>query len=208
MLLERPLPFIENYLECIKMHKSRIDEKESQLCAIQKTKTVVRLSFCLSGVLLTNSICWKRFERISLGKFRFSALSWMFRNSKISFDHLLQQSTCNILKHYGIKEGVLCIDDVDRARSKSTKKIYKVHKLKDKLTGGFLNGQCIVFLFLVTPVASFPVGFEFYHPDPLWKAWKKKDDRLKKRRYLRKSAPRSHREILHTQRRFNWLLNF
>ncbi len=88
------------------------------------------LSFCLSGVLLTNSICWKRFERISLGKFRFSALSWMFRNSKISFDHLLKQSTCNILKHYGIKEGVLCVDDVDRGRSKSTKKIFKVQKLK------------------------------------------------------------------------------
>ena len=148
------------------------------------------LSFCLSGVLLTNSICWKRFERISLGKFRFSALSWMFRKSKISFDRLLQQSSCNILKHYGIKEGVLCIDDVDRARSKSTKKIYKVQKLKDKLTGGFLDGQCIVFLFLflATSVASFPVGFEFYHPDPLWKKWKKEDDRLKKRRFLKKAS--------------------
>jgi hypothetical protein len=185
MLLERPLPFIENYLECI---NQELMKKNPNYVLSKKQK--LWLSFCLSGVLLTNSICWKRFERISLGKFRFSALSWMFRNSKISFDHLLQQSTCNILKHYGIKDGALCLDDVDRARSKSTKKIYKVHKLKDKLTGGFLDGQCIVFLFLVTPVASFPVGFEFYHPDPLWKAWKKKDDRLKKKKIPKKKRPK------------------
>ena len=104
MLLERPLPFIENYLECI---NQELMKKNPSYGLSKKQK--LWLSFCLSGVLLTNSICWKRFERISLGKFRFSALSWMFRNSKISFDDLLQQSTCNILKHYGIKEGVLCI---------------------------------------------------------------------------------------------------
>jgi len=71
----------------------------------------------------------------------------MFRNSNIRFDHLLQQSTCNILKHYGIKDGVICIDDVDRARSKATKKIFKVHKLKDKLPGGFVDGNVLYFYF-------------------------------------------------------------
>ena len=184
MIIERPLPFIQNYIEFlnIELFKANPSYKLSN-------KQMVWLSFCLSAVLLTNSICWKRFERASLGKFRFSALSWMFKKGKIDFDQLLQESTCRILESYGIKEGAICIDDVDRSRSKSTRKIYKVHKLKDKLTGGFVGGQSLVFLFLVTPIASFPIGFRFYHPDPKWKAWKKEDDRLKKKKIPKKERP-------------------
>jgi len=63
-----------------------------------------------------------------------------------------------ILNRYGIKEGSLIEDDTDKRRSKSTTKIGHVHKLKDKATGGFLVGQCIVFLVLVTKKITFPVG--------------------------------------------------
>ena len=99
-------------------------------------------------------------------------------------------SVLKILQQYGIKEGALCCDDVDRNRSKSTTRIHGVHKLKDKLTGGFVDGQCLVFFFLVTPKASFPVSFEFYIPDPAWKAWKTEEARLKKNKVSKKLRPK------------------
>ncbi|TXL15964.1 hypothetical protein BMR05_01480, partial [Methylococcaceae bacterium HT4] len=46
-------------------------------------------------------------------------------------------------------EGVLAFDESDRARSKSTKRIYKVYKQKHKGSGGYVNGQTIVLLLLV-----------------------------------------------------------
>ena len=52
--------------------------------------------------------------------------------------------------------------------------------LKDKATGGFLMGQCIVFLVLVTPKITIPVGFKFYMPDPALTEWNKKEKALKK----------------------------
>lgn len=51
---------------------------------------------------------------------------------------------------YGIQEGVLVADDSDRARSKSTKRIYGVYKQKDKTSQGYVMGQTIVLLLLVS----------------------------------------------------------
>ena len=184
MIVERPLPFISEYLNHLNSELRRIHPG----CSLS-SKQRLWLGFVLSTVLLTNSICWKRFERASLGKFKHSALSWMFCNSKIFFETLFETSIRQILSNYGIKEGVICIDDVDRNRSKSTKTIYGVHKLKDKLSGGFVNGQCLVFLVLVTPTATFPIGFEFFRPDPKLKAWKKEDERLKKQKIPKKQRP-------------------
>ena len=41
------------------------------------------LAFCVTAVLLTNSICWARFARARLGTYALAALSWMFRHRKI-----------------------------------------------------------------------------------------------------------------------------
>ena len=41
-----------------------------------------------------------------------------------------------------------------------------VHKLKDKASGGFIRGQSLLFLLLITPKVMIPVGFVFYLPDP------------------------------------------
>ena len=65
------------------------------------------------------------------------------------------------------------MDDSDRARSKNTKRIAYTHKQKDKKTGGYVMGQSIVLLLLVTPKITLPVGFSFYQPDPAIKAWVK-----------------------------------
>jgi hypothetical protein len=67
-----------------------------------------------------------------------------------------------MLGKYGITHGSLVIDDSDKKRCKVTTRIFKAHKLKAKVSGGYINGQSIVLLLLVTPVITVPVGFAFY----------------------------------------------
>ena len=90
-----------------------------------------------------------------------------------------------VLRRYGITKGSLEIDDTDNKRSKSTKAIAWVHKIKDKASGGYIMGQSLVFLVLVTPTITIPVGFAFYMPDPELTAWNKKNKQLKKSRSSR-----------------------
>jgi hypothetical protein len=110
------------------------------------------------GVLLTNTVYWKAFERAGLGGYRLGALSWMFRRSKLAWDGLLRVGVWLVLRQHGITEGVLVADDSDHRRSKRTPRIWKAHKLFDKKTGGYFNGQCLVF--------------------QVWVKWKREDRRL------------------------------
>jgi hypothetical protein len=140
-------------------------------------------------MLLTNSVCWAKFERASLGEYKIAALSWMFREAKVAWDHLLLASVTLVLERHGITDGVLVLDESDRARSKRTKRIHKVHKQKHKISGGYVNGQTVVLLLLVTQSVTFPVGFAFYMPDPMLTAWTKEDERLKKAGVAKKERP-------------------
>jgi hypothetical protein len=81
------------------------------------------------------------------------------------------------------------LDEADSARSKRTTRIYNVHKQKHKPSGGYVNGQCIVLLLLVTETITFPVGFFFYHPDPKMTAWAKEEKHLKKQGVAKKERP-------------------
>src|SRR5437588_10101925 len=90
----------------------------------------------------------------------------MVRHSKIPWDQLLVASVQVILRHHGITAGSLVIDDTDNPRSKSAKALAYLYKLRDKESGGYLWGQSLVFLVLVTPKISMPVGFGFYQPAP------------------------------------------
>lgn len=180
---DQPLPFIKNYVE--QLDNSLIKHAGDGLSLAQKAW----LGFCLMGILITNSICWSRFERASLRCYRFSALSWMFRNARICWARLLPSSVRLILEAHGITDGVLVGDESDRARSKGVKQIHKAHKLKDKKTGGYTLGQSIVLLLLVSPVITIPVSFAFYQPDPRLKAWEKEDKRLKARGIAKKERP-------------------
>jgi hypothetical protein len=134
-------------------------------------------------------VCWERFERFSLGGYQRSSLSWMFRKAKIAWEWLLWVSTQYLIERYGIKEGVLALDDSDSPRSKNTTQIAYVHKIKDKKSGGFFNGQNIVFLVLVTEKLTLPVGFSFYEPDPKRVAWRKEDKRLREKGVEKKHRP-------------------
>ncbi|MCK5478026.1 MAG: hypothetical protein KAI44_03845, partial [Methylococcales bacterium] len=113
----------------------------------------------------------------------------MFHHASIPWKLLLRCSVGLILNHYGITQGSLVIDDSDNKRSKNTTKIWHVHKLKDKASGGYVMGQGLVFMVLVTPIITLPVGIEFYMPDPDYTAWKKADDKLKKKGVPAKQRP-------------------
>jgi DDE superfamily endonuclease len=184
MWLSEPLPFIEDFID--ELGKGlQVHAPNMKLSKIQRGW----LGFCLMGIILTNSVCWARFERMSLGQYKIAALSWMFRRSQIPWTMLLQIGVEIILKRYGIREGILVTDDSDHQRSKKTSKLFKTHKIKDKGSGGYINGQNIVLLLLVTQKVSIPVGFAVYQPDPEKQAWVKADKRLQQQGVKKKDRP-------------------
>lgn len=184
MLFEEELPFIKEFVEEIDGKLKEYKEGKG-LSEIQKKW----LSFCIMAIAITNSINWAKFERVSLRKYSYQALSWMFRHSKIDWENLLSASVKVILQKYGIKKGMLVADDTDKARSKVTKRIYGVHKIRDKKSGGYIMGQTLVILLLVTEEITLPVGFCFYRPDPKLKIWEKEDKKLKKAGVIKKKRP-------------------
>jgi len=122
MLFDEPLPFIKNYV-------SQLSEAIKTICPEKQLSRTQQywLSFCVMAIMVTNSVCWSRFQKVGIGQYRIGALSWMFRKSRISWESLLQVSVCMILQRYGITEGNIGIDDTDKKRSKSTTKISHVH---------------------------------------------------------------------------------
>lgn len=162
----------------------RQDHPNSGMSALQRTW----LAFCVTATLVTHSICWARFERASLGTYAMAALSWMFRHSKLPWDQLLVASVRVILRHHGITSGSLVLDDTDNPRSKAANKLAYLYKLRDKESGGYIWGQSLLFLLLVTPKISIPVGFVFYQPDPELSTWYRREKARKKQK-----APKAQR---------------
>ena len=114
----------------------------------------------------------------------------MFRRAKlVAWNFLFQMSVRVILEEYGITYGTLVLDDSDKRRSKKTTRIAGVHKLKDKASGGFIMGQNIVLLLLVTGTVTVPVGVAFYQPDPVRSKWVRDDKDAKKKGVPKKDRP-------------------
>lgn len=176
MLVGESLPFINNYLLAVN-ESIRQKNPQNQLTRLQ----CYWLGFVILGLLVTNSFCWSRYERFGLGRFTIKQMSWMFRRAQIMWEILLQASVKHIIAAYGIKYGVLVIDDTDKERSKNAKELGKLHKIKDKKTGGYFIGQNLVFLLLVCEKVTLPVGFYFHEPDPKQIAWRKEEARLRKK---------------------------
>jgi hypothetical protein len=184
MILGKPAPLVHAFVEAVD-NAIREHHPNHAMSATQRAW----LAFCVTAVLVTNSICWARFERASLGTYSLAALSWMFRQSKMPWDKLLVASVRVILRHHGITSGTLVIDDTDNPRSKSAKALAYLYKLRDKNSGGYRWGQSLVFLFLVSPKISLPVGFVFYQPAPELSAWYQQDKTLKKQGVSKKQRP-------------------
>jgi hypothetical protein len=149
------------------------------------------LSFCITGILLTGTLCWAAFERMGLGSYRIAALSWMFRNSTVPWSKLLEVSTALILRVLKLTHGILVLDDTDNQRAKTAKHIHGTHKIFDKKTGGYFNGQCLMVALLVTEKITLPVGFAFYRPDPVYRAWEKENKRLIKAKIKPTERPKA-----------------
>jgi hypothetical protein len=184
MLIGTPAPFVRAFVDAVD-EAIRAQSPSHGMSAMQRTW----LAFCVTAVLVTNSMCWARFERASLGTYSLAALSWMFRHSKRPWEELLVASVRVILRHYGLTAGSLVIDDTDTPRSKAAKALAHLYKLRDKESGGYLWGQSLVFLLLVTPTISLPVGFAFYQPAPEFSAWYKKEKALKKQGVAKPQRP-------------------
>ena len=135
MVIGKPAPFVSAFVDAVDA-AIRTQQPQHAMSATQRTW----LAFCITAVLVTNSICWARFARASLGTCAMAALSWMFRHSKMPWDHLLVASVRVILRHHGITSGSLIVDDTDNPRSKSAKTLAHLYKLRDKESGGYLSG--------------------------------------------------------------------
>lgn len=174
MFFEETVPFIRNFIEEMNLTLVGADTNNG-LSRAQR----YFLGVCLMGILLTNSISWSKFMRASLGLNKVGALSWMFRHSKVFWEKLLLAGITVVMRRYKLTNGILIIDDTDRQRSKNTTRIFNVHKIFDKKTSGYFNGQSIAFILLVTEKVTIPVGFRFYYPDLELTKWKKEDEKLK-----------------------------
>jgi hypothetical protein len=184
MVIGKPAPFVSAFVDAV-------DEAIREQHPSDGMSTMQRawLAFCVTAVLITNSIGWARFARASLGTYALAALSWMFRHSKIPWELLLVASVRVILRQYGITSGSLVIDDTDNQRSKSAKTLAHLYTLRDQESGGYIWGQSLVFLVLVTPKISIPVGFVFYQPAPELSTWYKKEKALKQQGVPPKQRP-------------------
>ena len=185
MLSLYKLGCVNAYVEAL---MSVMKEKSSSWVVTNKQK--IWLKFCLSMIILTNSLNWDKFERFSLKAYKAKALSFIFHHAKIKWGMLFICGIRLLLKVYGINKGHLIVDDTDRPRSKVISKIAFVFKNFNKKTGGYFNCQNIVFLVLVTDKITIPVGFKFYTPCPKLAEWTKKDKEARKQRKIDKNIIR------------------
>jgi len=94
------------------------------------------LAFCVTAILVTNTICGARFERASLGAYALAALSGMFRHAKIPGEHLWVARVRVIVASYGITGGSLVIADTDKQRSNVATTLAYVDTRRDPESGG------------------------------------------------------------------------
>ena len=183
MIPQTPLPHIREYVS--NLNAALREQGHKPLSRIQSEF----LMFILLGMLLTQSLCWARLERVSGGRYQDGALSKMFYHGLKCWDYLLTASALIVIRRFKITSGVLVVDDTDRGRSKNTTRIWGTHKTVLKGTGGFHQAQNIVLLMLVTPEITIPVGGQFYRPDPVLREWNKQEKKLIKQGVKKKDRP-------------------
>jgi hypothetical protein len=166
MVIAQPAPFVRAFVDAVDQ-AIREQSPHHGMSAMQRAW----LACCVTAVLVTNSSCWARVARASLGTYALAALSWMFRHRTLPWDALWVASVRVLLRHDGLTCGSLVIDDSDNKRSKSAKTLAHRYKLRDQDRGGYGWGQSLVLLLVVTPELTLPVGFTFYQPAPELSAW-------------------------------------
>src|SRR5262245_66660364 len=77
MIIGKPAPFVNAFIDAVDA-AIRAQSPSHGLSALQRTW----LAFCVTAGLVTNSICWARFARASIGTYTLAPLSWTFRPSQ------------------------------------------------------------------------------------------------------------------------------
>jgi hypothetical protein len=204
MLFGKPAPFVSACVVAVD-EAMRAPQPHGGMSTIQQ----IWLAFCSTAVWVTHSMCWARFERASLGMYALAALAWMVRHSTLPWDALLVARVRGMLRSHGITSGHLMLDDTDNARAKAAKALAPLDTWRDKASGGYVWGQSLVCLVLVTPQISLPVGLVFSQPAPELSAWDKQGKVLKKPGVpptQRPPTPTPHAQYLpQPQRALRWL---
>ncbi|KOR27440.1 hypothetical protein TI05_19010, partial [Achromatium sp. WMS3] len=183
MLIGKPFPFVTKYVEKLSAGVAEKEQRKHGLTRKQKAW----LTFCIMGIFVTESVCWRKYVRAGLGRYSEALLSYFFR-CDMTWGLLIAISIRMVLESAGSYDGILVLDDSGKKRSKNTINIPFVHYYKDKEGTGTIRGQETVFLILVTPTVTLLVGYDFYQPDPEYTAWAKEEKRLRK-----KGVPKSKR---------------
>lgn len=180
------------HLPCATTYIDQLYQALKELKASAKLSLTQRLwlTTVLMGIVVTRQLNWAAFERRSLNKYSQEGLRWMFGCSKMPWEYLIHASTKALIQHYGVSSGTLSIDDSDNIRSRNTSKIAHVHKVKDKSTGGYGQGQEFVFMVIVTGTVTLPVDYRFYNPDPELSQWRRTNNTLKKQKTPIKERPK------------------
>ena len=174
MLVGKPFVFVTEYIEKLSAGLEKTPQKHGLTYGQKRW-----LEFCIMCIIVTESVCWRKYVRAGLGRYSEAMLSYYFR-CDMTWNLLISISIRIVLDSFGSYEGILVIDDSGKKRSKVTTQIPYVHYYKDKEGTGTIKGQETVFLVLVTPLITILVGYEFYEPDPAYTKWAKEDKRLKK----------------------------
>jgi hypothetical protein len=93
MVIGKPAPFVSAFVDAVD-EAIRAQHPSDGMSTMQRGW----IALCVTAVLRTNSMCWARFARASLGTSALAALSWMFRHSKMPWESLLVASVRVILR--------------------------------------------------------------------------------------------------------------
>ena len=82
MVIGKPAPFVSAFVDAVDA-AIRTHQPQHAMSVTQRTW----LAFCITAVLVTNSICWARFARASLGTYAMAALSWIAHPAPARISH-------------------------------------------------------------------------------------------------------------------------
>jgi len=70
MFIIKPLPFVTTFIEELNQGIKEYNP-DQRLSRTQKAW----IGFCIMAILMTNTVCWAKFERASIGKYSLAAIS-------------------------------------------------------------------------------------------------------------------------------------
>ena len=182
MVIGKPAPFVSAFVDAVDA-AIRTHQPHHAMSVTQRTW----LAFCITAVLVTNSICWARFARASLGTYALAALSWMFRHSKIPGTNSGSQCAGYCGTTASPRAASASMTPTTRARNRPRRSPICINSATKKvvaISGDKASAR------LGDPKISMPVGVVLLSARPECSAWYKTDKVLQKQGVPAKQRPR------------------